>query len=295
MKLGANRSAKRDRILDVFLEQQGHVSADELCAAVRRQHPQIGRATVYRALQRMVNAGVAHKMDFGDGRARYDASPGRPRHFHLVCTNCRSSSEFLSPDIEVRLEQIAAARGFAHAHGAVQVHGLCERCREGTPTPLIDGPAMRWVFERDALRVAAGTSRAATDFYQRAARVAAASERDLLEELAGDERNAGRALEAREAALLAEHGEIATWPPFLFVSEPASRFFVDARKRLANGGAEILRTAIDAERGSARFYEEYAGRFEVSEGRAVFEARGAAERLHLARLMGDQRRLRRRR
>jgi Fur family ferric uptake transcriptional regulator len=295
MKLGANQSAKRDRILQIFLEQQGHISADELFAAVRQQHPQIGRATVYRALQRMVDAGIAQRMDFGDGRARYDASPGRPRHFHLVCTKCRTSSEFLSPDIEARLEQIADTRGFTQAHGVVQVHGLCERCREGTPTPLIDGPAMRWVFERDALRVAIESARAAAEFYHRAAREVAAVERALLEELGEDERAAAGALAARAAALLSEHAEIETWPPFLFLSEPASRIFADAMTRLGGGAAEVLRSAVEAGRGSVRFYEEHAARFEVSEGKAVFDARAAAERLHLARLLRGQRRLHRRR
>jgi Fur family ferric uptake transcriptional regulator len=293
MKLGAHRSAKRDHILRIFLQQQGHISADELFAAVRREHPAIGRATVYRALQRMVDTGVAHKMDFGDGRARYDASPGRPRHFHLVCTQCRSSSEFLSPDIEARLEQIAAARGFTQAHGAVQVNGLCERCREGKQTPIIDGPAMRWVFERDALRFAIETGRAAAAFYRRAAR-AAAAEGKLLEELGREERAAVRELEGRAAALLAEHAEIGTWPSFLFVSEPASRLFAHATARLEDRTTDVMRAAIEAERGSVRFYEEHAARFEPSEGRAVFDARAGAERLHLARLLRAERRLRRR-
>lgn len=291
MKLGANRSAKRDRILDVFLRQEGHVSADELYAAVRGQYPQIGRATVYRALQRMVEAGLAHKMDFGDGRARYDASPGRPRHFHLVCTTCRSSSEFLSPDIDARLERIAAGRGFTQAHAVVQVHGLCERCREGKPTPTIDGPAMRWVFERDALRVAIETGRAAADFYRRAAR-GGADGKALFEELAVEERRGVRELEARSASLLADHPEIEGWPPFLFVSDSAGGRFADA-SRHPSQPADSLRAAIDCERASSRFYEEHAARFEVSEGRTVFEARAAAERQHLARLMRAQRQARR--
>jgi Fur family ferric uptake transcriptional regulator len=287
MKLGANRSAKRDRILDVFFRQEGHVSADELFAAVRRQYPQIGRATVYRALQRMVEAGLAHKMDFGDGRARYDASPGRPRHFHLICTTCRSSSEFLSPDIEASLEQIAAARGYTPGHSVVQVHGVCERCREGTPTPTIDGPAMRWVFERDALRVAIDTGRAAAAFYGRAARIAK-SGAGLFEELRDAERDRVRGLEEQLASVLAEHREVGAWPPFLFVSEPAARLFAEGERRLTP--ADALRTAIECERGSCRFYEQHAARFEVSEGKTVFQACAAAERRHLARLLRERRR-----
>lgn len=292
MRLGANRSAKRDRILDVFLRQEGHVSADELYAAVRRQYPQIGRATVYRALQRMVEAGLAHKMDFGDGRARYDASPGRPRHFHLVCTNCRSSSEFLSPDIEARLGVIAASRGFTQPHAVVQVHGLCERCREGKTTPTIDGPAMRWVFERDALRVAVETGRAAVDFYRSAAR-ADSADKALFEQLAAEERRDVRDLEARSTTLLANHPEIDAWPPFLFVTDTARRRFIDAGGQ-PDRPDDPLRAAIDCERASYRFYEEHAARFEESEGKAVFEARAAVERQHLARLMRAQRQARRR-
>jgi Fur family transcriptional regulator, ferric uptake regulator len=293
MRLGANRSTKRDRILDVFLQQDGHVSADELYAAVRRQHPQIGRATVYRALQRMVEAGLAHKMDFGDGRARYDASPGRPRHFHLVCTTCRSSSEFLSPDIEAGLEGIAATRGFTQAHVVVQVHGLCARCREGRTTPTIDGPAMRWVFERDALRVAIETGRAAADFYLRAAEGGSAVAA-LFAELATNERRAVHALEARSTTLRADHPEIDTWPPFLFVSDSASLRFIEAVRHV-DAPADPLRVAIDCERASYRFYEEHATRFEESEGRAVFASRAAAGRQHLARLIRAQRQATRRR
>jgi len=54
---GGKRSSKRDRILNIFLRQKGHLSADELCDLVRREDAGIGRATVYRTLQWMVNAG----------------------------------------------------------------------------------------------------------------------------------------------------------------------------------------------------------------------------------------------
>src|SRR6059058_3168165 len=62
---GGKRSSKRDRILNLFLRQKGHLSADDLCDLVRREDARIGRATVYRTLQWMVNAGIARKVDFG--------------------------------------------------------------------------------------------------------------------------------------------------------------------------------------------------------------------------------------
>ena len=82
---GGKRSSKRDRILSLFLRQEGHLSADDLCDLVRREDPGIGRATVYRTLQWMVGAGIARKVDFGEGRSRFEPAYRHPRHFHLVC------------------------------------------------------------------------------------------------------------------------------------------------------------------------------------------------------------------
>src|SRR6266550_3255380 len=129
---GSKRSTKREQILGAFLEQEGHLSADDLFSLVRTTHPGIGRATVYRTLQWMVNAGMARKVDFGEGRSRFEPSYRHPRHFHLVCNVCHRSSEFLSSDVEGLVEEIAAARNFDAAQTVIQVFGTCEECRTGT-------------------------------------------------------------------------------------------------------------------------------------------------------------------
>src|SRR3979409_1241627 len=110
---GGRRSSKRDRILSVFLRQEGHVSADDLFDQVRREDAGVGRATVYRTLQWMVGAGIARKVDFGEGRSRFEPTHGHPRHYHLICTTCHRSSEFLSSDVESFIEEIASARNFS--------------------------------------------------------------------------------------------------------------------------------------------------------------------------------------
>src|SRR5437764_7396973 len=151
--IGGKRSNKRDRILNVFLRQEGHLSADDLVDLVRREDAGIGRATVYRTLQWMVRAGVARKVDFGEGRSRFEPSYRHPRHFHLICTTCHQSSEFLSSDVESLMEEIAGARHFSATQSVVQIYGTCEACRTGvTAAPPIDGATTELVFARDALR-----------------------------------------------------------------------------------------------------------------------------------------------
>src|SRR5437867_8795549 len=136
---GGKRSSKRDRILSIFVRQEGHLTADDLAELVHREDPRIGRATVYRTLQWMVESGIARKVDFGEGRARFEPSYRHPRHFHLICTQCHRSSEFLSSDVEALVEEVALARSFTRSQTVVQVFGVCEECRTGRPGAPLDG------------------------------------------------------------------------------------------------------------------------------------------------------------
>src|SRR3954449_11911662 len=167
---GAKRSSRRDLILNVFLKQEGHLSADDLFDITRREDQRISRATVYRTLQWMVDAGIARKVDFGEGRFRFEHSYRHPRHFHLICKTCNRSFEFLSSDIEALLEEVASARNFTARQSVLQIHGTCESCRTGR-APAAEGGTTELLFARDALRIAIATERSGREFYTRAASI----------------------------------------------------------------------------------------------------------------------------
>src|SRR5437867_1544755 len=185
---GGKRSSKREQILDVFLRQEGHLSADDLVDLIRREDQRISRATVYRTLQWMVDAGIARKVDFGEGRFRFEHSYRHPRHYHLICKTCNRSSEFLSSDIEALVEEVAAARNFASSQSVVQIYGTCEECRTGKKSTAPDGYTEQ-LFARDALRIAIATERSGLEFYSRAARMTKdARGRNVFQRLAEEER-----------------------------------------------------------------------------------------------------------
>ena len=134
----------------MFLRQEGHLSADDLFDLIRREDPRISRATVYRTLQWMVDAGIARKVDFGEGRFRFEHSYRHPRHFHLICKSCHRSFEFLSSDIESLVEEVAAARGFtASPERRADLRHL-RRVPHGPAAPARDGHT-ELLFARDAL------------------------------------------------------------------------------------------------------------------------------------------------
>jgi Fur family ferric uptake transcriptional regulator len=291
---GGKRSSKRDRILSIFLRQEGHLSADDLCDLVRKEDAGIGRATVYRTLQWMVGAGIARKVDFGEGRSRFEPAYRHPRHFHFVCSTCHRSSEFLSSDIESIIEEIAAARSFTAAQTMVQISGMCEECRTGRKSAPIDGTTTELVFARDALRVAIATERSGLEFYSRAADLTGdARGRAVFQKLAAEEREHLGTLEKRYAELLAEDPQLESRPTFLFFKGAAHGLFAEGADTLRKGvdDCQALLIGIKCERRSHKFFKRYGERFEDSEGKRIFLEFADEERVHLDLLIREYRQL----
>ena len=302
---GSKRSSKREHILGAFLQQEGHLSADDLVGLVHRQHPGIGRATVYRTLQWMVDAGIARKVDFGEGRSRFEPTYRHPRHFHLICSSCHRSSEFLSSDVEALIEEIAAARNFAAAQTVVQIVGTCEECRTGesagpekSKLDKLDGATTELVFARDALRIAIATERSGLQFYARAAGITKdARGRSVFQKLADEEREHLGTLEKRYAELLATDPLLESRPTFLFFKGAANGLFAAGAEQLRKGGVndlEALLIGIKCERGSHNFFKRYGERFEDSEGKRIFLEFAEEERTHLDLLLNEYKALRER-
>jgi Fur family transcriptional regulator, ferric uptake regulator len=294
---GGKRSSKRDRILNLFLRQKGHLSADDLCDLVRTEDPGIGRATVYRTLQWMVNAGIARKVDFGEGRSRFEPSYRHPRHFHLVCNVCHRSSEFLSSDVETLVEEIAAARNFESAQTVIQVFGTCEECRTGTRAAPMDGSTTELVFARDALRIAIATERSGLRFYTRAAVVTSDPRgRSVFEKLAAEEKEHLGTLERRYRELLSQDPALESRPTFLFFKGAANGIFAEGAEKLRAGVDDLqaLLIGIRCERDSHKFFKKYGERFEDSEGKQIFLEFAEEEGAHRDLLIAEYRKLRER-
>jgi Fur family transcriptional regulator, ferric uptake regulator len=290
---GSKRSSKRDLIVNVFLRQEGHLTAEDLFELIRREDQRISRATIYRTLQWMVDAGIARKVDFGEGKFRFEHSYRHPRHFHLICKTCNRSFEFLSSDIEALLEEVAGARNFTPRQSVLQIHGTCEACRTGRPAVAEEGTT-ELLFARDALRIAIATERSGLEFYSRAARLTRDSRgRRVFEKLAEEEKEHLGTLEKRYHELLQQDPQLESRPTFLFFKGAANGLFAAGAEQLAKGvnDRQALMIGIRCERGSHKFFKRYGDRFEDSEGKRIFLEFADEERAHLELLIREYRAL----
>ena len=124
---------QREAIVDIFLRTKGHVSVDELLADVRKKHPKVGYATVYRTLRLLSDSGLAASRQFGDGHTRYEVGGDTEHHDHLICEQCGYIIEFHNEELERLQDQIADdLGGFSVQRHRHELYGLCPKA-QGIP------------------------------------------------------------------------------------------------------------------------------------------------------------------
>jgi Fur family transcriptional regulator, ferric uptake regulator len=133
---GLKLTSQRGAILDRALSIRKHFSAEELFESLREDTRGISKATVYRTLALLVQAGLLDEHDFERGHKLYERATNRAHHDHLICVSCGRIVEFHSEEIERIQDQVATTHEFEMVSHTHQIFGVCPRCRrDGEPRP----------------------------------------------------------------------------------------------------------------------------------------------------------------
>jgi Fur family transcriptional regulator, ferric uptake regulator len=108
---GLRMTEQRRIVARVVGDADDHPDVVELHARAHRIDPRISLATVYRTVKLFEEEGILDRLEFGDGRARYEDAE-RDHHDHLIDVASGEVIEFVDPEIEALQEKIAARLGF---------------------------------------------------------------------------------------------------------------------------------------------------------------------------------------
>ena len=103
-----------------------HPTADDVFIAVRNMIPDISLATVYKSLETLVGCGLAAKLTYGDGSARYDGRTDP--HPHARCLICDAVLDVPGRLDGALMAQIGPVPGFAVEGYRLEIVGHCEAC-----------------------------------------------------------------------------------------------------------------------------------------------------------------------
>ena len=120
---GLRMTGQRRTIAEVLEEADDHPDVEELHARAAARDARISIATVYRTVKLFEEAGILDKLEFGDGRARYEDAE-RDHHDHLIDMNSGEVIEFVDPEIEALQEKIAEKLGYRLIGHRLELYGV---------------------------------------------------------------------------------------------------------------------------------------------------------------------------
>src|SRR5262252_5370584 len=131
---GLKLTAERQALFDEVFSKHEHVEADELLVRLRAKHKKISRATIYRTLELLVEAGIVGRLRIGEAGYRYERLRAGDHHDHLICDQCGKVIEFFEPQIESLQDEVALRHGFVLLSHTHQMRGICRSCRPRAKT-----------------------------------------------------------------------------------------------------------------------------------------------------------------
>lgn len=120
---GLRMTDQRRTIAAVLQGSLDHPDVEELYKRASAQDPRISLATVYRTVKLFEESGILDKLEFGDGRARYEDAE-REHHDHLIDIQSGQVIEFVDPEIEALQEKIAAKLGYTLRGHKLELYGV---------------------------------------------------------------------------------------------------------------------------------------------------------------------------
>ncbi len=122
-------SRGRQAVFNQAMNWHGHFSGEEMAKKCFELKLSVSRATVYRTLHELVEAGVIRETAFGDKHHHFEHLYDERKHHHAMCVRCHEHLEFPDLDEEKRYQPYLEKAGFKILGHEMHFYGLCKKCQ----------------------------------------------------------------------------------------------------------------------------------------------------------------------
>ena len=129
---GLKMTGQRRVIARVLSEATDHPDVEQVYRRAAAIDPRISIATVYRTVKLFEEAAILARLDFGDGRARYEEAP-EEHHDHLIDMKSGTVIEFHNEEIERLQREVARRLGYELVGHRLELYGVPLGTRESDP------------------------------------------------------------------------------------------------------------------------------------------------------------------
>lgn len=128
-KKGLKLTQPRKLILNTVFDLHEHFDVEQLYDIIHKISKDVSRATVYRIIPLLVEAGLIQKSIRVEAREKYEHIFGHPRHAHWVCKKCGNLLETDMQDILKLVQSKAKAQQYRITDVNLEIKGLCWKCQ----------------------------------------------------------------------------------------------------------------------------------------------------------------------
>ena len=103
-------------------------TAEDIFVSLQKKGEKIDLVSVYRGLQFFLKERLIRKVDFVDGKKRFELLDLENHHHHFICNNCKSIKD-ISSQLEGKLiADIQSKSNFRIENHSIELFGLCQKC-----------------------------------------------------------------------------------------------------------------------------------------------------------------------
>lgn len=125
--MARRNTIQRDLVKEAVYAMRGHVTADELYAFLKPEHPTMSKATVYRNLDILVDEGKVRKVEVPGGPSRYDFT--LKNHYHVKCVRCGAVLDVDMDEVTGLIDEIHDTHGIDFLTYDIAFKGICRDCK----------------------------------------------------------------------------------------------------------------------------------------------------------------------
>jgi len=128
-KKGLKFTQGRRLILEMVFNLHEHFDVEQMYDRIRKLSRDVSRATVYRTIPLLVEAGLIQRSVRGETRDTYEHIFGHPKHAHWVCTKCGILVETNMRELTRILQNSAKTQNFSISDISLEIKGHCWKCK----------------------------------------------------------------------------------------------------------------------------------------------------------------------
>jgi Fur family peroxide stress response transcriptional regulator len=129
---GYKATLQRIAICRIAFNSRAHPSAQQVYNEVKKIHPTVSLATVYKTLEVLRELDLVQELNFPKGQARFDSYMNP--HINLICLKCGNIIDADDTTMQEITNKVAAATRFKPKGQRIDVYGICQRCNDTEKT-----------------------------------------------------------------------------------------------------------------------------------------------------------------